>query len=172
MNSLQPTVFRMVSQARLRPRDVHRRNLPSSIPSNTRSSFWERWPACAATLAPLARHARRDRRVSRWGKDLQADGADAGSGETVLVRHDLRSAQSQRNSDRPRQSGVAFAVRVEGQDRFIPGFVFRPTAPAGHEGEWIKTIPAKGGSSTSASTAPRRPSLTEAGSRGDFELVK
>ena len=35
-------------------------------------------------------------------------------------------AQSQRNSDRPGQSGVAFAVRVEGQAPVIRGLVLRP----------------------------------------------
>ena len=42
---------------------------------------------------------------------------------------------------------------------------FGPTAPAGHEGQWIKTIPGKAGSPTSASTAPDRPPSTAVGSR-------
>ena len=105
--------------------------------------------------------------VFRDGGRLQADGADAGSGETVLVRHDLRSAQSQRNSDRPRQAALRSLFESTGKTGSSVELYFGPTAPAGHEGEWIKAIPGKGRFVYfRILRPPRRPSSMDAGSRG------
>jgi hypothetical protein len=46
---------------------------------------------------------------------------------------------------------------------------FRPNAPAGKEGQWIKTNPGRVGSATSASTARSRPRSTAPGSRATLK---
>jgi hypothetical protein len=49
---------------------------------------------------------------------------------------------------------------------------FGPTAPAGHEGEWIKTIPGKGWFVYFRIYGPETPVVDGSWKPGDFELVK
>ena len=49
---------------------------------------------------------------------------------------------------------------------------FGPTAPAGHEGEWIKTIPGKGWFVYFRIYGPETPLFDGSWKPGDFELVK
>ena len=49
---------------------------------------------------------------------------------------------------------------------------FGPTAPAGHEGEWIKTIPGKGWFVYFRIYGPEQPAFDGSWKPGDFELVQ
>jgi len=49
---------------------------------------------------------------------------------------------------------------------------FSPTAPAGHEGNWVQTIPGKGWNTILRLYAPLQPWFDKSWKPGDFELVK
>ena len=51
-------------------------------------------------------------------------------------------------------------------------YVGGPTAPAGHEGEWIKTLPGKGWFVYFRIYGPEKPAFDGTWKPGDFELVK
>jgi hypothetical protein len=49
--------------------------------------------------------------------------------------------------------------------------IFGPKAPAGHEGEWIKTIPGKGWFVYFRIYGPEKPAFDGSWRPGDFEVV-
>ena len=49
---------------------------------------------------------------------------------------------------------------------------FGPTAPAGHEGNWVQTMPGKGWNSLLRLYGPLEPWFDKSWKPGDFEEVK
>jgi hypothetical protein len=49
---------------------------------------------------------------------------------------------------------------------------FGPTAPEGHEGQWIKTVPGRGWFAYFRIYGPEQPAFDGSWRPGDFEVVK
>jgi hypothetical protein len=118
----------------------------------------------------LAWTARQERRVSRRRQNLQALRAAAGAAKTVLVGHSLRQRDGLADPD----GSGALRSLVELKDAATSDatdLYFGPAAPAGKEGQWIKTNPGKGWFAYFRLYGPQGPAFDGSWKPGDFEEV-
>ena len=70
------------------------------------------------------------------------------------------------------KAALRLLFELKGKTGSSVDLYFGPTAPAGHEGEWIKTIPGKGWFVYFRIYGPETPAFDGSWKPGDFELVK